>query len=243
MPPVYMDLFGLSINDTIFDLSYFASRQERRLQVRELLVTLDQSGIPARFFIKDQRLHATVPIPSGLSGASSVYGSAGIYGVGGEFTFCGPIHVYRDFAFCSQRPAQGKHLPTGVLQSIQIVTNIPVKSGVKFRLHLEGYNFGVNRPINTIVVGSADKRFESVGTLEYFGWPDRWDQDTILNKGNGLENASIYVSEAGKGFVCVELQAKSFMHVGFGVSAWLLQHGHGGKHALAVKFVHSAQRL
>lgn len=242
-PPVYVDLYGLSVNDTILDLSYFASRHERRLQVRELLITLDQSGIPARYFVKDQRLHAAVPVPGGLSGSSGTLGAVGVYGSGGEYAFCGPIHIYRDFAFCTQRPSQNKHWPTGVLQSIQIITNIPVKSGVKFRFHLEGYNFGANRPINSVVVGSADKRFESVGTLEYFGWPDRWDQDTILNKGNGVETVAIYVSEKGKGFVCIELQAKSFMHVGFGVSAWLLQHGHGGKHPLSVRFVHSDQRL
>lgn len=132
------------------------------------------------------------------------------------------VKVYRDFAFCTQRPKLTKEW--GSVASVHIKTNIKKKSEVMYRILVEGYNYGVNAPIFADVVGYTNRNWDELGKMSRYGWPEGWD-DTATNEYAPGAAISQYFSQDD--FVVVRLQAKSMFSVGFSVSAWLCFHRMG----------------
>jgi hypothetical protein len=107
-----------------------------------------------------------------------------------------------------------------------------------YRLHFEGYNFGVGAAVNTIVVGYAGKELDEVDVLEWHGWPADWDRSTVLHLAPGVAALQQRVSPDTNTVEFV-LQSPSFIQVGMGVSAWLVTpRGNGAGFALTGRFVH-----
>ena len=216
-PPLTVEYHGLIVNKIIFVLDYFAGQPSTRARVSEILTSLDESGIYAGYFLSDPTmLHHFVERP-----LSAV------------------CFVYRDFAFCCPRPSTGQYWTGNHV--LHVKTSIRQFSSIKYRFHLEGYNFGVNKPVSTIVVGYAAKGMIRANSFEAYGWPDGWDKHTALHKGGGIEAVNQYFSSDGH--LTLECTARSFSKVGFGISAWLVCADYGSDHHVWAKVVHQEKRL
>lgn len=217
-PPVTVEYHGLAVNQQIFVLDFFAAQASTRARVVEVLQTLDAAGVFAGWFLSDHTVvHQLLGRPL-LTAAS---------------------FVYRDFAFCGPRPPLGGFWAGN--HTLHIHTSIRQHSNVKYRFALEGYNFGVNKPVHTVVVGFAAKGMLRANAFEAYGWPDGWDQHTALHKGGGIESLQQYF--ASDGCLTFECTARSFSKVGFGISAWLVCAEYGADHQVTATVVHQEKRL
>ena len=124
---------------------------------------------------------------------------------------------------------------------LHVKTTVRRFSGVAFRLHFEGFNFGAAAPISTVVVGRAAPTQPALGEMEQYGWPPGWDALTTEHVGAGLHRCRQYFTRDGCAAVCLE--APSLSNVGLSVSAWLCSPGHGHGHAIGVTFHHQDEDL
>lgn len=132
------------------------------------------------------------------------------------------LKVFRDFVLCTQRPKLAKQW--GSVSVVHVKTNIKAQSDVMYRFLVEGYNYGVNAAINSDVVGFTNRRWDEIGNMTKYGWPEGWDAETTNDYAAGCAISQYYSSDR---FLVLRLRAKSFFSVGFGVSAWLVFHGLG----------------
>jgi hypothetical protein len=182
-----------------------------------MLTTLDAAGIAAGYFLADHStIHLYVERPLSAS------------------TF-----VYRDFAFCTPRPATGSFW-TGN-HTLHVLTSIRRFSNIKYRFQLEGYNFGTNKPVNTIVVGFAAQSMTRADAFESYGWPDGWDRRSVMHKSGGIESAKQYFTSDGH--LAIQCTARSFSKVGFSISAWLACAEYGSDHHVWAKVIHQDKLL
>ena len=196
-----IDLFGFRVNEASFHMDFFLSHDEEHPMMIQFLTVMDHSGILPHFFLQDRSTLHTL-IPRLLSS---------------------PCKVFRDFAFCTRRPNAFRPWVPPLCMHIKF--NLLKRSDTKYRIHLEGYNFGVNAPIDSIVCGYASRVFERVDVLESYGWPEGWDKHTIHHKAKGISRIRQYITSDG--FVAFQCEAASFCNVGFSVSAWLVTHDYG----------------
>ena len=208
-------VYGLRLTREAFLMDVFLSRDDTRDSAIRMLQRLDYSGVNTFWFrSKSHALHCIIPRP-----------------------WCSRCKVYRDFVFCPPKPSMGR--PWKSDHVLHMKTNIPRRSGVKYQLILEGYNWGVNCCVRTTVVGYTGVQWESLNTMEDFGWPEGWD--TRTSQVQGLEAVTQYFSSDG--YVSVKLTAKSFVHVGFGVTALLVTMDYGSGFPLTVTFSHQEDAL
>ncbi len=124
--------------------------------------------------------------------------------------------VYRDFVTCPERPKMDK--PWNGDCQIHIKTNIAVRSNVMYRILVEGYNYGVNSPIQTELVGAAKRHWDMPG-----GGDEEQLSRMCRDYANGCISTQYFSSD---GFLVIKLISKSFFGVGFTASAWMIFHGH-----------------
>ena len=148
------------------------------------------------------------------------------------------LKVFRDFAFCTQRPKLSKQW--GTVSVVHIKTNIKAMSEVMYRILVEGYNYGINSVLFSDVVGYTNRNWDEIGNMTKFGWPEGWDSETCNDYAPGAVISQYFSSDR---FVTVRLKAKSFFCVGFGVSAWLVFHGMGEGFPISVTIHHQDEDL
>lgn len=124
--------------------------------------------------------------------------------------------VYRDFVTCPERPKMDKPW-TGNCE-IHIKTNIAVRSNVMYRILIEGYNYGVNSPIQSELVGAAKRHWDMPG-----GGDDEQLARMCRDYAPGCNSTQYFSSD---GYLVIKLISKSFFGVGFTASAWMVFHGH-----------------
>lgn len=146
--------------------------------------------------------------------------------------------VYRDFVVCTQRPKLTKQW--GPLSSVHIKTNIPARSDVMYRILVEGFNYGVNAPICSDVVGCTHRNWDAIGCMEKYGWPAGWDATNHTDYAPGCSISQYYSSDK---FLCIKLQAKSMFCVGFTASAWLVTHDYGAGFPISATITHQDDDL
>ena len=220
LPPKELKIGGFIVREEMLHIDSFIERVEWRPMAVSLLRHVDLSGIHPQFFIEDKKKYPIHDLL--LTGCWSSIAK-----------------VYRDFAFCSRRPSaktywEGNHV-------LHVKTNIPKKSDIKYRIQLEGYNFGANAPINTVCVGYAARMLTKLDEMESYGWPDGWDKYSKINFNRGIEKVSQYYSSDG--FVTLRCEAKSLQAVGFSMSAWLVTHEFGAGFPIGAKVYHQQQDL
>eukprot|EP00760_Papus_ankaliazontas_P014113 PhM_4_TR15960/c0_g1_i1/m.45731 len=210
--------FGLKITRKLFHLDRFLEREEMCSYALRLLHRLDLSGLCAAFWLKaPQSLHLYVDRP-----------------------WAYPFKVYRDCAICDARPPA--HRPWKCEQTVHVKTNIRLRSNIKYRFHFEGFNWGAASPINTVVVGYSGVQWESLNTMEEFGWPEGWDKETIVHFApEGLTGCDQYYSKDG--CATFKLRARSFVHVSFSVTAMLVTPEFGCGFPLTIQFEHQLENL
>lgn len=187
-----------------------------RAGVIELWRTWDSSGIDLSFFARQaETIHLFVPQ-----------------------RLTSRLKVYRDFAMCTQRPKLTKQW--GSVSVVHIKTNIRAQSDVMYRFLVEGYNYGVNAAIHSDAVGFTNKRWEDIGNMTKYGWPEGWDAEMTNDYAAGCAISQYYSSDR---FLVLRLRAKSFFSVGFSVSAWLVFHGLGEGFPVTVTFHHQDDDL
>lgn len=141
--------------------------------------------------------------------------------------------VYRDFVTCPPRPRMDQ--PWRGLCEIHVKTNITARSEVMFRILFEGYNYGVNAPIQSEVVGCAKRHWDAPagGDAEALG---RMCKDY----GAGCISTQYFSRD---GYLVVKLVATSFFGVGFTASAWMVFHSHGAGFPIEAEVFHQEEPL
>eukprot|EP01065_Artemidia_motanka_P011222 TRINITY_DN16030_c0_g1_i1.p1 TRINITY_DN16030_c0_g1~~TRINITY_DN16030_c0_g1_i1.p1 ORF type:complete len:851 (+),score=256.87 TRINITY_DN16030_c0_g1_i1:97-2553(+) len=212
--PLAICVSGLRITrDTLCVDSFVEDDQMRPLAAR-LLQTLDAAGFCASYF--SARSHLL---------SATVWGSR--------------TRVYRDFTHCPQRSLQPVRW-TGSM-SVHVKTNIRARSDVMFRFLFEGFNWGMNKGVSSVVVGFAARSRHELDAMEEYGWPPGWDSETVVSSCKGIQSISQYYSTDG--FVTVKLSARSLMDVGISATAWLAFHGQGVGFPLAATWHHQDEDL
>jgi len=188
----------------------------RRASAIDLLRTWDNSGIPCQVFVDDPlTLHLYLPIQRTAK-----------------------AKVYRDFAFCTQRPKLTKNWnPTSF---IHIKTNIKEKSEIMYRILVEGYNYGVNSIIAADICGYTNRKWDKLGNMELYGWPEGWDLHSFTEYAPGATITQYFSTD---GYVTVKLASASFFCAGFSVSAWLVCHGYGEGFPITAEIFHQNDDL
>ena len=207
------DDFPKALTQSHMELDRWLEDSYTRAFCIDLLKCWDYSGINVHYFMSGRdRIHLYIP---------SLHSSV--------------VKVYRDFAFCSQRPKGSNSW--GPKVHIHIKTNIKQKSDIMYRFLLEGYNYGTNSIIHSDVSGYAHRKWSKLGrgAMEDAGWPDGWDNNLSRDYMSGGEISQYYSSD---GFVVLRLSAKSFFCVGFSVSAWLVVLDFGAGHQLTAEIIH-----
>mmetsp|Transcript_52628 Transcript_52628/g.93919 ORF Transcript_52628/g.93919 Transcript_52628/m.93919 type:complete len:613 (-) Transcript_52628:709-2547(-) len=204
--PITVGAVQLSPADLFLD-AYVDTAETRALAV-DLLTAWDLSSLNVCFFLEKPTIHLYLPQP-----------------------FSRRVRVFRDFATCGPRPPTG--VPWKGLQAVHVKTNIPQKSDIMYRLLVEGYNYGVNAPIHSDIVGYTHRRWNKLGKMEDFGWPEGWDQNTSNDYANGAQISQYFSKD---GFVVVRLLAKSMFNASFSVSAYILSHDYGADFWVGAEF-------
>lgn len=148
------------------------------------------------------------------------------------------LKVYRDFVTCTQRPKLTREW--GPVSVVHIKTNIKAMSEVMYRFLVEGYNYGVNAVIHSDVVGYTNRRWEELGNMTKYGWPEGWDQEMTNDYAPGCAISQYFSSDK---FLVIKLRAKSMFCVGFSVSAWLVFHGMGNGYPVCATIHHQDDDL
>eukprot|EP00996_Jenningsia_fusiforme_P006122 NODE_731_length_1943_cov_24.215945_g677_i0.p1 GENE.NODE_731_length_1943_cov_24.215945_g677_i0~~NODE_731_length_1943_cov_24.215945_g677_i0.p1 ORF type:complete len:582 (-),score=135.19 NODE_731_length_1943_cov_24.215945_g677_i0:124-1869(-) len=206
---------GVKLTPTDFHLDFFLERNETRGMVVELLKVWDLSSINACFFVGKPTLHLYLPV-----------------------RFQRRAAVFRDYITCP--PRSQNRMPWEGIQSVHIKTNIKVKSDIMYHFVVEGYNYGVNAPIHSEISGYAHRRWNKLGAMEDFGWPDGWDAHIDSDHAMGA-HISQYISHDG--CIVIKLTSKSFFNVGFSVSAYLLHHDYGADFVISSTIHHDNVEL
>jgi hypothetical protein len=154
------------------------------------------------------------------------------------FRMATPTRVYRDFITCTQRPKLTK--PWGPSSFVHIKTNIKAQTDVMYRFLIEGYNYGVNAAIFNDVVGCTNRRWQDIGNMAKYGWPEGWDAAMTNDYAPGCAISQYYSRDR---HLVIRLKAKSFFSVGFSVSAWLVFHGYGEGFPIAATIHHGDDDL
>lgn len=154
------------------------------------------------------------------------------------FRMSQPARVFRDFARCTRRPKLTR--PWGPSSYVHIKTNIPAQSDIMYRFVVEGYNYGVNAPIFSDVVGCTNRRWKDIGRMTDYGWPEGWDAAMTNDYAAGCAISQYYSRDR---YLVLRLKAKSFFSVGFSVSAWLVFHGYGEGFLVAANTYHQDDDL
>ena len=226
-----------------------------RSRIRRLLESLDLMGIPPFPFCADP--NRALRILNVQGGAASLCSM--------------PNRVTRDFAFCPRRHTQRRWEDGGHL--MQMRTSIPFGQDVKFAFRLEGYNWGVNAPVDTWLVGSVARlqpgailpreRAGAAGSGDASGGgmgagvsaappPQPVGLEAFGWPTHWDDQTIVHLAPglsvarpyaSREGRLCFELGAKSLSNVGFGVSSWLVTPHAGGGLPVAVAFVDSGERL
>lgn len=124
--------------------------------------------------------------------------------------------VYRDFITCPERPKMEK--PWSGNCEIHLKTNIAIHSNVMYRILIEGYNYGVNSPIQSELVGAAKRHWDTPG-----GGSDEQLEKMCRDYASGCSSTQYFSTD---GYLVIKLVSKSFFGVGFTASAWMIFHGH-----------------
>ena len=141
--------------------------------------------------------------------------------------------VFRDFVTCPERPKLDK--PWSGMCGIHVKTNIGLRSEVMYRVLVEGYNYGVNCPILSEIVGCAKRHWDQPG-----GGDAAEAAKMCRDYADGCVSSQ-YFSEDG--FLVVRLNARSFFGVGFTASAWMVFHGHGAGFGIEAEVFHQEHDL
>jgi hypothetical protein len=205
----------VEVTHSLFDLSAFVADPAYRVDTIGWLKALDLLGLHPDLFLSAPHCAA--------------------HYLGHRFSH--PARPFRDAAVASKRPA-GTGFWTGD-QALQVKTNLNRRSGTKYELIIQGYNPGVAAPVHVIVVGYATMGLPEPGSMERYGWPDGWDQHSIVRLAPGCA-ARQYLTRDG--YVCVELRAKSLSQIGFTVSCLALSPGHCADD-FAASVYHTSVRL
>lgn len=88
---------------------------------------------------------------------------------------------------------------------VHLKTNIPNQSSIMFHIHMEGYNYGRARAIDSVFTGYT-----------YTGWLGV-DNQYMVNYTDGCTAEAIYISSDG--YVCLRLYANTWYYAGFLVHA------------------------
>jgi|Transcript_88747 hypothetical protein len=194
-----------------FYLDAHLENRETRAMAVDLLMVWDLSSLNVSYFVEKPTIHLYLP-----------------------HRFNKRACVFRDYVSAGPRPVT--HVPWDGYQHSHVKTNIPMKSDIMYRFVVEGYNYGVNAPIHSDVVGYTHRRWNKLGAMEDFGWPEGWDQNTSNNYAKGA-NISQYFSSDG--FVVIKLTAKSLLFSGFSVTAYVLNHDYGANFVVMSEVIHS----
>eukprot|EP01006_Ploeotia_vitrea_P057515 TRINITY_DN68183_c5_g4_i1.p1 TRINITY_DN68183_c5_g4~~TRINITY_DN68183_c5_g4_i1.p1 ORF type:complete len:632 (+),score=30.90 TRINITY_DN68183_c5_g4_i1:176-2071(+) len=205
----------VNLSQMDFHLDSFLNKPETRHMCTEILQALDFSGVNVCFLLKEPKVHLYLP-----------------------FRYNKRCKVYRDFVQCP--PAPKLQQPWRGMQLIHIKTNIPGKSDIMYRFVVEGFNYGVNAPIHSDIVGYSHRRWNKLGCMEDYGWPADWDEHTTYNYCSG---ASISQYMSSDHFVVIKLAAKSFFGVGFSASAFMLNYDYGDNFVVTGEVVFSQSDL
>lgn len=88
---------------------------------------------------------------------------------------------------------------------VHIKTNILWKSSIMFHLHLEGYNYGKQRAIDTVFTGYT-----------YSGW-NGVNNAYMVDYADGVQSQAIYISSDN--YVCLRLYQNTWYYAGFVINA------------------------
>ena len=146
--------------------------------------------------------------------------------------------VYRDFVCCPPRPKLTK--TWGSSCCCHIKTNIKAQSDVMYRILIEGYNYGVNAVVFNDVVGYTNRKWENIGEMTKYGWPEGWDSEMCNDYAPGCNVSQYYSSDR---FLVIRLRAKSMFSLGFSVSAWLVFYGSGSGFPITAEIFHQDDDL
>eukprot|EP00756_Hemistasia_phaeocysticola_P035444 Hpha_TRINITY_DN16585_c0_g1::TRINITY_DN16585_c0_g1_i1::g.136377::m.136377 len=212
--PIATNIAGLRITRDTIRLDAFVADAAMRPLAEQLLGHLDSTGFCVHYF---------------ATGAHSLLRNR----------ITERCRVYRDFTCSAQRPLQPVRW-TGWM-FLHCKTNLRARSDIMFRFHFEGFNWGNNSCIDSVVVGFAARGRTELDTMQEFGWPAEWDGKTSVCFADGLERVTPYYTSDG--FVAFRLAARSLMDCGVTASAWLVFHGHGAGQSLTASWHHQEEDL